>query len=837
MKLLSCYIENYGKIKGREYRFTDGINEFCLDNGEGKTTLASFIKAMFYGLPSYDARSKDFCDREHFYPFDGGKFGGNLTFEMDGKVYKAVRFFGEKREKEDTLRVYENGEEIALEEELGKLVFGVDKPSFERTVFLDSGEVEIASTSSIHARLNKFLEGGEDDSDLDGALKKLESAAKVYKKSKAGADKISAETARIVALNEQIANQKAKQEALEGKYRRLEALNGEIAELNRRSLAAQESNERRTQFEHYDSILEGVAIAQRRREELAARYPFGLPTEEETNAFNSYLVASSALEIEKKGAQFSAVDEEKLRQLSAQFRDDVPAEEMLQRAARDIDGLADCKKELELLSQRDGRSNVGKFVGGIPSEEQMKRTEALVERHKQRKAAYERTPAWLQAEGKRSGSKRYGALAAFALLLCAVGGVAFLFSTALGIAGICLGGALLLADGFLYLNQKSSGVATENPERARLQKEVADLEDQIKATLLPYGYYSEGGVAYDFYRMRDDLASFMKEQASEADRATRRAELEKQYSSMRERLTAFFRGYAIEGETFIKSLSALQVRIREYKDLCARKELAEKEIGKLGERGLEYQAKIAAYRQKYGVREATAAEILQDIRDDQRYRKEIADGRANAESYEREKGLGARDEGEKIDLAALQAQLQEKNDEKGVLLSDIGNEEQEIEQASGCEAEKAEAEERLKTYRQKHKLLTGAAALLEKADGRLRDKYVSPIKTEFLRYAEVLEKALGEKLRMTKDFDLRFERGGEERSEKHLSAGQKSVCALCFRLALVKNMYREQLPFLVLDDPFVGLDAIHLEKVGAVLRELSKDMQMIYFTCHESRRL
>ena len=130
-----------------------------------------------------------------------------------------------------------------------------------------------------------------------------------------------------------------------------------------------------------------------------------------------------------------------------------------------------------------------------------------------------------------------------------------------------------------------------------------------------------------------------------------------------------------------------------------------------------------------------------------------------------------------------------------------------------------------------------AKELLESADGKLKDRYVKPIKDEFLSYAAILEKTLGERVVMTKNFEIYFERDGEQRTEKHLSAGQRSICALCFRLALIKNMYQENAPFLILDDPFVNLDSAHMEKVKGLLQELCKEMQMVYFTCHESRMI
>ena len=50
MKLIKCSIENYGTLSGFKYEFNDNLNIINEENGFGKSTLASFIKAMFYGL-------------------------------------------------------------------------------------------------------------------------------------------------------------------------------------------------------------------------------------------------------------------------------------------------------------------------------------------------------------------------------------------------------------------------------------------------------------------------------------------------------------------------------------------------------------------------------------------------------------------------------------------------------------------------------------------------------------------------------------------------------------------------------------------------------------------
>ena len=51
MRLLTCHIENFGKLSDFSYDFADGYNAFVLPNGAGKSTFAAFIRVMFYGLP------------------------------------------------------------------------------------------------------------------------------------------------------------------------------------------------------------------------------------------------------------------------------------------------------------------------------------------------------------------------------------------------------------------------------------------------------------------------------------------------------------------------------------------------------------------------------------------------------------------------------------------------------------------------------------------------------------------------------------------------------------------------------------------------------------------
>ena len=48
MKLIECYVDNFGKLSAFSHTFSDGVNLIIGNNGCGKTTLSVFIKTMLF---------------------------------------------------------------------------------------------------------------------------------------------------------------------------------------------------------------------------------------------------------------------------------------------------------------------------------------------------------------------------------------------------------------------------------------------------------------------------------------------------------------------------------------------------------------------------------------------------------------------------------------------------------------------------------------------------------------------------------------------------------------------------------------------------------------------
>jgi uncharacterized protein YhaN len=91
MKLRSCHIDNFGKLSDLHLEFQDGVNLFHEPNAWGKSTLAAFLRVMFYGFDS--KRESGLFDKERvvFRPWQGGTYGGELDFSYQGKEYRISR--------------------------------------------------------------------------------------------------------------------------------------------------------------------------------------------------------------------------------------------------------------------------------------------------------------------------------------------------------------------------------------------------------------------------------------------------------------------------------------------------------------------------------------------------------------------------------------------------------------------------------------------------------------------------------------------------------------------------------------------------------------------------
>ncbi|HHW90317.1 MAG TPA: hypothetical protein GX745_05400 [Clostridiales bacterium] len=184
MILKKCYIENFGRLQKFTYEFKNGLNIIQQENGWGKTTLSVFIKSMFYGLPSSRKLNLTQNLRKKYTPWQGGKFGGYIEFEIGGKSYRIERFFG-KRESQDTFTLYDlstNKPSDDYTSQIGYELFNIDEDAYERSTYFPQTDHKTGINDSIRAKLTNLIESADDMGGFSQAIDSLKSRKSVYEK-------------------------------------------------------------------------------------------------------------------------------------------------------------------------------------------------------------------------------------------------------------------------------------------------------------------------------------------------------------------------------------------------------------------------------------------------------------------------------------------------------------------------------------------------------------------------------------------------------------------------------------------------------------------------------
>lgn len=231
MKIISCYIEGFGRLKNKSFSFSEGLNRIVGDNGSGKTTLSVFIKAMLYGLSDTKKTDLSENDRRHYLPWDGSACGGSLEFSVGKKRYRAERSFGQKASL-DSFILYDLATGKTSDdysEALGKEIFGIDADGFERTVFLSERNLtEAGNNRTVSARLGYPMGFEGDVEGMDRALKILDDERKRYQK-KGGAGEIANVSARIYQCESRLSELDALETRLKDEEKRIAQMTEELS--------------------------------------------------------------------------------------------------------------------------------------------------------------------------------------------------------------------------------------------------------------------------------------------------------------------------------------------------------------------------------------------------------------------------------------------------------------------------------------------------------------------------------------------------------------------------------------------------------------------------------
>ena len=839
MKLISCHISGYGNLRNRDIAFGDGLTQICEPNGFGKTTLASFIKAMFYGLPAYRKGGEEDSERARYYPFGRGAFGGSLTFEKDGAVYRIERGFGEKSDKDDYLKVYKNDRECDdFGADVGKKIFGMDRESFERTVFIDSRATEMYATAGMSEKLGGYADATEGKNTFEHAMKRLEDYAKSFKAARGSGGLINSERENIRDLTDRIHNLESEEATLTGKYGRSKELRSEINALTAELTEAGKANAVAEQWNNYDGMLRSIRETEEELARTAAAYPGGIPTNDDIAEARRLKDRLKELSVGRETRRFGEEDARRLAAYSREFGRGVPSEEELAAVDDDISRYSalSAAPAAPAPDERERRLT-SRFVNmDAESAERARAAAARCAELDRRIKSAVVSSAPVAAPVKR---KTPFLIAAIALGIVALGGIGVCFALLpAGIAMLIAGALGCGTCGIIYgvSGTPRADIPAAAPDAA-LREEYDAKRNEVYDFLMLLGYTPSGSEAADFALYERDYEEYGRLRARRIELARGDEERKAKLAGAAKRLDDFFAKYGLCEGSYMQRRTRLGADISGYESLRAARERSEESAGKLADEETAVRGRLRALFGKYGLGENTDTDALRRDRTaaDERAR-DIGKMKRRAEEFRTENGLTERPAGGKKDISALESRRSALEREATSVDREIAEIEDRVAALDACRAELADANERLAGYKRGYDVALKARELLGAAEKNLRDRYVAPVREKFGYYASVLEDTFGEKASIDGDFRVKFESDGILRSDMHLSAGQRAVCSLCFRLAMTDNMFAGETPFVIMDDPFVDLDNAHMESAAKAIRLLSRDRQIVYLCCHDSRK-
>lgn len=293
MKLVSLYIENFGGLHQYALDFESGLTVIRKDNGFGKSTLAEFIRAMFYGFPR-KGKTLDKSRRQKYTPWNGGTFGGNLVFEVNGNRYRVERTFGAtpKGDSFTLIDLATNRKSTRYGEELGLELFQLDGDSFERSTYLPQlSDGQTLTTDSIRSKLSNLVEDTNDVGNFEKAMAALKTKRSTYVAYRGSSGSVAQASAQVTRLQEQLQRAENQREPLKTAEASIENTKQQLIIMETRQETLRQEIRRASEaaavaavHSQHRQLAARLHRTEEERRNLEAKYPAGIPAWEEIEA-------------------------------------------------------------------------------------------------------------------------------------------------------------------------------------------------------------------------------------------------------------------------------------------------------------------------------------------------------------------------------------------------------------------------------------------------------------------------------------------------------------------------------------------------------------------------
>ena len=267
MRIDEIHIYGFGKFRDYKLNFADNFNLIYGENENGKTTIAEFIKMMFYG--NRPRNNDAFTNpRIKYRPLDGGTMAGSITFLHQGTRYRIEREFkGSNATDKITLYNLDLGESTALsgKDEIGEKFFSLNFGAFEKSVFINNSVTflnDAEADGAINARLSNMNTTGDEDISYEAVVKRINAAMEEIKTKTGRGGALVKLDAALSALNEDAANQKILAERQDELQERIQKAEQVCASLSDKKSKCFEELKTAEKFEIKTKLEEFVRVAE-----------------------------------------------------------------------------------------------------------------------------------------------------------------------------------------------------------------------------------------------------------------------------------------------------------------------------------------------------------------------------------------------------------------------------------------------------------------------------------------------------------------------------------------------------------------------------------------------
>ena len=877
MRILSCHIDNFGKLQNKTYDFEKECTIICEENGWGKSTLAAFLRVMLYGFMNEGKRDTYENERKRYKPWQKGVYGGSLCFEYCGTMYLLRRVFGDKSAEDEFHLICQdtNLESKDFTKNIGEEMFGINAEAFVRTVFITQNDCETKTTDGINAKIGNLAQNTDDINNYESAMKHLTDELNAMTPNRKTGS-IARKKARLAQLAATLRTGEAsiEQTIQETTARRDKTIGEREKLIERQRLLLEKQNEisaykdLEAKQSKYRDLLEEY---QRREEEVKwyrERFPGMVPKESEIIAKQLLCQENETAEREMEIYKLLPEEEQELEALCERFLEPLPERteiEQLLELAQQYDRIVVRQMQTQLTPDESGllKRLLEKYGGSFPLETEIAQISARFRTYTQlfnlqgaKQLSMQTIEAVAAEKSKNSMRKWYIVGMICGVVGIAFGGMAFAtLETKIGVPIVLMSMVLGLVSGGLFFAGGRKKVQPPNPALDRIRMEIASDKEQMNQILADVeDFCQQYNLVYDENSFLDDLRQLQSDisryqQLIDRQREANRIGEDNRSDEIRRRLEQFLLRNKETIDTqngFYPLLLRCKEKLKRFCQLRDKKEAYELAY----KRSCDNTRKVESFLNQYQIpRENDLREQLSVMLKEVREYEILANERNRAKSL-----LEQFSENEKIEsLSAIQKpeqgiSLEELADDLKVIavrleeLYVIGkNYEERLEQLEDAMEEMKETrlehdalQEEIQQDNLQYGLLVHTRDLLETAKSSFTNRYTEPLLKGFHKYYDLIGGTDSE-FQMDANTNLQVLECSLPRDPMYFSTGKRDLIGICMRMALVEAMYGEEKPFLIMDDPFVNLDEERTRGGLALLEEIAKRYQVIYFTCHNSR--